>query len=448
MKNKKDIDKIYARHVNPQWVRLLDILGMNRQYESCEGSRLKTPEGEVLDFLTGYCVYNLGHNPPRVLEALKEEIDRKGPTMLQSHVPDLAGLLAERLCRLAGGRLEKVFFTSSGSEGVETVIKYARYHTKREGILYCEGAFHGLTCGALSLMGDPWWREGFGPLLPGTCSIPFLDLEALEKNLKTKNFAAFVVEPVQSESGISIPEKEVLRKAQELCRKYKTLFVLDEVQTGFYRTGKFLAAHHFDLEPDMLILAKALSGGLIPVGAVLMSEAIYRSVFHSLDRAFIHASTFGENALAMRAGLTVLEVLEEEKLGVRSEKMGELFRKKLEVLKNKYEMVDSIRGLGLMNGLEFKAPKTLKLKVLYESFNKVHAGLFGQMVVMKLFREGGILTQMCGNHFRVIKAAPPLTVSEEELEAYARAMDEVMASFHSGKGFAEGLRLAGRALAV
>src|SRR5450759_3476551 len=184
--------------------------------------------------------------------------------MLQSHVPELAGALAARLCERAGGKLSKAFFCSSGSEGVETAIKFSRAHTGRSGLLYADGAFHGLSCGALSLMGDPFWRKGFGPLLPDTEAVPFGAIDALEKKLATKRFAAYIVEPVQGEAGIVIPPATYLRDAQALCRRYGTLLVLDEVQTGMYRTGPFLAAHHFQVEPDMVILAKALSGGLIP----------------------------------------------------------------------------------------------------------------------------------------------------------------------------------------
>ncbi len=320
----------YAEHVNPQWVRLLDLLGLNVEYTHCVGTELFTTDGDcVLDFLSGYCVHNAGHNHPQIIAALQSELDRNGPAMLQSHVPEIAGELAGRLCRLAGGSLDKVSFSSSGSEGVETAIKFARAHTKRSGLLYAEGAFHGLTCGALSLMGDPFWREGFGPLLPGTRMVPFGDLEALKQQLATQQFAAFIVEPIQSEAGIRVPGPEYLREAQSLCRRHGTLFVLDEVQTGMYRTGPFLAAQHFGLNPDMVILAKALSGGLIPIGAVLMTDEVYRSVFSSLKRAIVHTSTYSENSLAMRAGLATLDVLERERLGERAARLGEELRARL-----------------------------------------------------------------------------------------------------------------------
>src|SRR6266853_3870278 len=199
-------DAGYSEHVNPQWVRLLSLLEMNVRYTRCVGAELLTADGvRILDFLSGYCVHNVGHNHPRVVEALHDELDRSGPAMLQSHVPEMAGELAGELCRLAGGRLEKVYFCSSGSEGVETVIKFARLFTKRTGLLYCTGAFHGLTCGALSLMADSTWAQGFAPLLPGAESVPFASLSALESKLSTKKFAAFVVEPIQSEAGVRVP---------------------------------------------------------------------------------------------------------------------------------------------------------------------------------------------------------------------------------------------------
>src|SRR3954465_1973655 len=187
----------YAERVNPEWVRLLNLLEMNVRYERCVGAELHTVDGRcILDFLSGYCVHNAGHNHPDIVRALQGELERCGPAMIQTHVSDLAGELAEKLCERAGGRLQRAFFCSSGSEGVEAAIKFARAHTKRPGILSAEHAFHGLTCGALSLMSDAYWRDGFGPLLPETRTVPFGDLESLDRELKSKKFAAFVVEPI------------------------------------------------------------------------------------------------------------------------------------------------------------------------------------------------------------------------------------------------------------
>jgi ornithine--oxo-acid transaminase len=443
-------DETYSEHVNPQWVRLLSLLEMNVRYTRCVGAELFTSDGDrILDFLSGYCVHNLGHNHPSVIAALHEELDRCGPAMLQSHVPELAGELAAKLCRLAGGRLEKVYFCSSGSEGVETIIKFARLFTKRSGLLYCTGAFHGLTCGALSLMADSTWAQGFAPLLPGAESVPLANLAELETKLATKKFAAFVVEPVQSEAGVRVPPADYLRVAQALCKKYGTLFVLDEVQTGLYRTGSFLAAHHWALDPDMVVLAKALSGGLVPSGAVLMSDEIYESVYSSLGRSIIHTSTYSENGLAMRAGLATLQTLQDEGLGKRSEMMGRLLRQSLTDALSGYEMVAEVRGLGLLNGIEFRRPESWQLRVPFEAFRKIHEGMFGQIIVGKLFREHNFLTQMCGNNFMVLKAAPPLMVSEQQIADFVRAVKTVVEEVHSSSSFwMDALHLARQAVKI
>ena len=437
----------YAQRVNRQWVRLLGLLEMDVRYEKCIGAELFTADGRrIVDFLSGYCVHNVGHNHPDVVEALQRELTRCGPAMIQTHVADLAGELAERLCARAGGRLSKAFFASSGSEGVEAAIKFARAHTRRHGILAAEHAFHGLTCGALSLMSDEFWTEGFGPLLPGAKTIPFGSLEALEYELKSKQFAAFIVEPIQSEAGVRVPAAAYLRNAETLCRRCGTLFVLDEVQTGMYRTGTFLAAHQFGVEPDMVVLAKALSGGLMPVGAVLMSDEVCDSVYSSLPRAFVHTSTFGENSLAMRAGLATLEVLEREELGQRAIDAGKYLREQLTGALREFEMVKDVRGLGLLMGIEFQPPKQLRLRIPYEAFGAIHGGMFGQILVMRLFRDFGFLTQVCGNNFMVLKVAPPLVVEEEQMDAFIAAVRSVMELANSpGAFWSEALGLARRA---
>jgi ornithine--oxo-acid transaminase len=426
----------YYDYVNPQWVTLLNLLGMNVEYERCLGCELFTKDGRrILDFLSGYCVHNTGHNHPYIIQALKDEMDRCGPAMLQSHVPELAGELARRLCELAGGKLEKVFFGSSGSEGVEAAIKFARATTGRAGIVYAKSSFHGLTNGALSLMNDAFWRESFGPLLPDTLGVPFGDISALESALSDKRHAAFMVEPLQAEGGIQVPTREYLQKAQELCRKSGTLFVLDEVQTGMYRTGTFLAAHQFDVQADMVVLAKALSGGLMPVSAVLMTNKIYRAVYSSLKRAIVHTSTFSENSLSMRAGLAALDVLQREELGPRALQLGESFRAKLRSELAGFDMVKEVRGMGLLNGIEFVPPKKLAFRVLYEAFNKIHPAMFGQIVVMRMFREKGMLTQICGNNFMVLKAAPPLTATSEQLDEFVRAIRDVVEMAQTSPAF-------------
>jgi len=440
----------YRAFVNPQWQRLLSVLGMDVRYDRCLGAELFTSGGRrIVDFLSGYCVHNAGHNHPEIIAAVKAELDRCGPAMLQSHVPELAGELASRLCERAGGKLTKVFFCTSGSEGIEAAIKFARARTGRAGLLYNDGAFHGLTCGALSIMGDPFWRGNFGPMLAGTQSIPFGDIAALETQLATRQFAALFIEPIQSEGGIHVATREYMHTAQTCCRKYGTLLVLDEVQTGMYRTGPFLAKHHFDVDPDIVVLAKALSGGLIPAGAVLMSEAVYDSVFDSLRNSIIHASTFSENSISMRAGLATLDVLECYRLGERAARAGEDLRERLRTALSGYEMVREVRGLGLLSGIAFAPPRRLKLRVPFEAFRQIHPGMFGQVLVMRMFRDHGFLTQMCGNNFMVLKVAPPLMVTDQQVGEFVAAIRGVIEEAHSSSAFwTEALGLARRVMKV
>ena len=440
----------YSDYVNPQWVALLDLLDMNVRYKRCEGAELFTDDGRrILDFLSGYCVHNTGHNHPHIVQALRDELEARGPVMLQSHVPELAGELAKRLCDLASGGLQKVFFCSSGSEGVEAAIKFARMSTRRDGLLCATSAFHGLTAGALSLMSDAFWREGVGPLLADAAMVPFGDLAALEKQLNSKHFAAFVVEPIQSEAGIKIPPQGYLKEAEAICRRTGTLFVLDEVQTGMFRTGPFLAGHHYGVRADMVVLAKALSGGLAPVGATLMTDAVYEGVYSSLRRAIIHTSTFSENSFSMRAGLATLDVLERESLGARAAELGEELRQKLREELEPFEMVKEVRGLGMLSGIEFGTASKLALKVAFEVFMKIHPAMFGQIVVGRMFRDKNILTQICGNNFMVLKVAPPLVTSRAQLDEFVVAIRDVVELMHTSTSFwTDAVTLAKRAAKI
>lgn len=440
----------YQETVNPQWVRLLSVLQMKVRYTRCLGAELYSAEGRrYLDCLSGYCVHNTGHNHPYIVGALKNELDRYGPAMVQMHAPELAGELAARLSEQAGGRLRKVFFCSSGSEGIEAAIKFARAHTGRDALLSFDGAFHGLTCGALSLMGSSFWREGFGSLLVGAEQLPFGSLQSLRAKLTTGRYAALFLEPIQGEGGIRFFSPNYLREVQSLCRRFGTVLVADEVQTGLYRTGSFLASHQLGIDPDIVVLAKALSGGLVPSGAVLMTDGIYDSVYSSLHRSIIHTSTYSENALALRAGLATLEVMEAECLGDRSSHFGELLLERLREKLTGFEMIKDVRGLGLFCGVEFGAPTQLRLRIPFEGFSRIHLGMFGQMVVMRLFNEMGVLTQMCGNNFLVLKIAPPLVATEEQIEEAVSAVREVVEMIHSSMTFwTDALAMAGRVLNI
>lgn len=300
---------MHTQHLNEQLVRVLKTIGYDVGFQKGQGQYLFDRDGaRYLDLLSGFGVFAIGRNHPALRTALKSVLDSDLPNLVQLDVSTLAGVLAERLIKHVP-YLDKVFFANSGAECVEAAIKFARGATGRPGIVHCAHSYHGLTYGALSLTDDANFRGGFEPLLPGCTSIPFNDLAALEKALSSRQIAAFIVEPIQGK-GVNIPSDDFLPGAAALCRKYGTLFVADEIQTGMGRTGRFLAVEHWNVEPDVVLLSKALSGGHVPVSALLTRKHIFDKIFNRMDRAVVHGSTFAKNDLAMAAGIATLEVME------------------------------------------------------------------------------------------------------------------------------------------
>jgi ornithine--oxo-acid transaminase len=415
---------LHAQTINPQFVRLLRAIGFDRRWVRAEGAYLWDSDGNrYLDVLGGFGMFNVGRNNPRIREALVEALELQRPGSVQLGVDVLPALLAEELLRRAPGSLERVLFTSSGTEAVEAALKLGRAATGRSRVLSAEHAFHGLTLGALSAQSSPEFTSRFGPLLPGFGQVPWNDLGALEEQLAREDVALFIVEPVQGK-GVNIAPDGYLAGAQELCRRYGTLFCVDEVQTGFGRTGKLFALEHWGLEPDLVTVAKSLSGGYVPVGALLMSGAVYDGVFDSLPNAVSHGSTFAPNDLAMVAGLATLRELDEQGLVERSAKLGELLLERTRPLVERSEVVRDVRGLGLMWAIEFEEPpggsRTWKL------LERIQPGLFSQLVVVPLFRHHRILSQVAGHGLNVIKAIPPLVVSDDDLDWFVSALEETI----------------------
>jgi ornithine--oxo-acid transaminase len=342
--------------------------------------------------------------------------------------------------------MERIYFCNSGTEAVEGAIKFARMATGRSRILYCDHAFHGLTYGALSLNGDAVFRDGFGPLLPACDQVPFDDLPALEQALAAGDVAAFVVEPIQGK-GVNLPSDSYLPEAARLCRKHGALFVADEVQTGMGRTGRFLALEHWQVEPDIVLLAKALSGGFVPVGAIAMRAWIFARMFDRMDRAMVHGSTFGENDMAMTAGLATLEAMAEEKLVERAARAGDRLLAALAPLARRYDFVKSVRGKGLMIGIEFGAPRNLGLMAAWTLLSTVHKSLFCEMITIPLFTHHRILSQVSG-HNTVIKLIPPLILSDADCDWASEAFDQVIADCQhvTGAAWDLGRRLMSHAL--
>ncbi|MBC9177173.1 aspartate aminotransferase family protein [Pseudoroseomonas ludipueritiae] len=438
---------LHSRHLNEQMVRMLKTIGYDVGFRRGEGPYLYDREDrQYLDLLSGFGVFALGRNHAGVRDALKAVLDSDLPNLVQMDVSVLAGVLAERLLRHVP-YLDNAFFSNSGAEAVEAAIKFARGATGRPGIVYAEHAFHGLTYGALSLNGDANFRTGFEPMLPDCVAVPFDDLAALEQVLAARTMAAFIVEPIQGK-GVNLPSDGYLAAAAALCRKYGTLFVADEIQTGLGRTGRFLAIEHWGVEPDMVLLAKALSGGHVPVGAVLLRKWIFDKIFNRMDRAVVHGSTFSKNDLAMAAGLATLEALEAEDCIGNAARQGERLLAFFQGMVGRYEFVKEVRGKGLMIGIEFGRPQSMKLKAAWSMIEAVNVGLFCQLITLPLFKEHRILSQVSGHASHTIKLLPALVISDADCDWIERGFEAAVADSHRvpGAAWSLGKALAGHAM--
>ncbi|MEU2494390.1 aspartate aminotransferase family protein [Streptomyces sp. NPDC007883] len=425
--------ELHARHLNHQLPRMLRTIGFDKVYERGEGAYFWDDEGnDYLDMLAGFGVMGLGRHHPVVRKALHDVLDASLADLTRFDCPPLPGLLAEKLLAHSP-HLDRVFFCNSGTEAVETALKFARYATGRPRILYCAHAFHGLTAGSLSVNGEAAFRDGFAPLLPDT-AVELGDLAALERELARGDVAGFVVEPIQGKGVHEVPPG-FLRAAQDSLRRHGALLIADEVQTGLGRTGDFYAHQHEDgVEPDLVCVAKALSGGYVPVGATLGKEWIFKKVYSSMDRVLVHSASFGSNAQAMAAGLAVLSVIEDEQVVANARVTGELLRTRLAALVDRYELLHEVRGRGLMIGIEFGRPSSLGLRSRWTMLQAARKGLFAQMVVVPLLQRHRILTQVSGDRLEVIKLIPPLIIGEPEVDRFVEAFTAVMDDAHGGSG--------------
>ncbi|MFC1412562.1 aspartate aminotransferase family protein [Streptacidiphilus sp. N1-12] len=425
--------KLHTEYLNHQLPRMLHTIGFDNVYERAQGAYFYDAEGnDYLDMLAGFGIFALGRHHPVVRQAVHQVMDLELADLTRFDCQPLPGLLAEKLLSYTP-HLDRVFFGNSGTEAVETALKFARYATGKRRILYCDHAFHGLTTGSLSVNGEDGFRKGFAPLLPDT-ALPLGDLAALERELKKGDVAALIVEPIQGK-GVHETPPGYLKAAQDLLHKHKALLIADEVQTGIGRTGDFYAyQHEAGVEPDLVCAAKALSGGYVPVGATLGKAWIFEKVYSSMDRVLVHSASFGSNAQAMAAGLATLHVMEDEQVVANARRVGDLFRERLGALKPKYEMLADVRGRGLMIGIEFGRPQSLKLRTGWAALQAARKGLFAQMVVVPLMQKHRILTQVSGDHLEVIKLIPPLTIGEAEVDRFVDAFAEIMDEAHSGTG--------------
>jgi putrescine aminotransferase len=422
----------YKEYINPGLVTLLGLLDADKRFVRASGVSIWDEEGnEYLDFLGAYGAMNTGHNHPRVMAAIEKV---KGiPNMFQSSLNCMAAALARNLALITPGNLKRSFFCNSGAEAVECSLKLARASSKKQRILHCESSFHGKSFGALSVTGRAKYQDPFAPLLPGIEMVPFGDVKKLEEKLHTKDVAAFIVEPIQGEAGVVVPPDGYLKAARELCSRYGALLIFDEIQTGFGRTGSMFACEHDGVAPDIMCVAKSLSGGLIPIGACISTEEVWDRAYGGLDRALLHTSTFGGNAWACAAGIASLQVIIEEDLPAKAATNGMYFLDELRKLQKKNPMIREVRGRGLLIGIEFEKPaQGIVDKLTGGVINKLSEEYVGAMAAGELLNRHRVITAFTFNNPYVIRMEPPLTVTRAQIDAVLGKIDDV---FTKNRGF-------------
>lgn len=365
------------------------------------------------DFLSAYSAVNQGHSHPKIVNALTEQAQKLALTSRAFYNNQL-GEYEKKITTLFG--FDKVLPMNSGAEAVETAVKLARkwsYEIKNIAenaakIIVCENNFHGRTTTIVSFSNDPDANENYGPFTPGFIKIPYNDLTALEEVLtnEAQHIAAFLAEPIQGEAGVFVPDPGYLKAASDLCKKHNVLFIADEVQTGIARTGKLIACYHEDVQPDILILGKALSGGMYPVSAVLANDEIMNVI-----KPGQHGSTFGGNPIACAVAVAALDVVEEEKLSERAEDLGQLFRSEMEKLIQKTDLITKVRGKGLLNAILINDTPDSKT-----AWN----------LCVKL-KENGLLAKP--THGNIIRLAPPLVITEEQLLDCVKIIEKTVLEF-------------------
>lgn len=428
----------FRRYINPAMFSVGS--GFLKPLVRGQGTRVWDAEGNsYLDFVAGYGSLNLGHNHPEVVAAVQAALAEQVPGFSPATVNPWAAALAEQLATIAPPGLEMVFFANSGTEAVEAALKLARKATGRRGLLYCERSFHGKTLGSLSVTGNPVYQRPFEPLVPECVPVPFGDVAALERALQTRRFASLIVEPVQAEGGMIAPPAEYLPAAQALCRQTGTLLVVDEVQTGLGRTGAMFAVDQLGVEPDLMALAKSLSGGLIPIGAMLARRDLWHEAYGSVESFALHSSTFGGGSLACAAGLATVRVLRESDLIAQAAERGAQLWEGLRKLPDRFPVVREVRGQGLLLGLEFTPPPASILgrlqgllaggasTYLVPGIERLQQALTATYVMALLLQEHGIYTQVARSNPQLLRVEPPLILTAAEASQFVAAVEQCCA---------------------
>lgn len=395
----EEVVDLYCDHLNPGLAALIKFMGFDSVEVEAEGCLVRDAHGrEFLDCLGGFGVYSLGHRNPRVVAAVEAQLHRM-PMSSRVFFNETTARLAAKLAEISPGDLQFCFFCNSGTEATEGALKIARLATGRPQIVSTFGAFHGKSMGSLSASGRDIYKTPFGPLVPGFTHVPFGDAGALEGAVTTET-AAVILEPIQGEGGVLVPPDEYLPAAREICDKTGALLIVDEVQTGLGRTGEVFAVNHSQVCPDLMTLAKALGGGVMPLGAILGTPPVWKSME---SNPLIHSSTFGGNPLACAAGLAAIEVLLEERLWQRAGEKGSLLMESLRSVRSEFpHAILEVRGRGLMIGVEFTDED------------------IGGLVIAGLAQRNVIAAYTLNNP-KVIRFEPPLIITPAQIEQVVAA---------------------------
>ena len=416
------LERVHAQtsaHLNGKFVESLNLLGYLRDFVSANGIELvDSRDRRYLDFLAGYGSVPLGHNHPAVAAAVKAAIDASVPHFILMAPEALPAALAARIAALAPGDLSMSFFMSSGSEAVDGALKLARAVTRRPNFVAAHRGYHGSTFGAMAVTGDPR-LDVFEPLGPRTL-VRWGDIGAIDAALRKRDVAAVILEPIQAEGGVNLPPPGYLKDVARLCKKYGSLFILDEVQTGLGRTGTWFACERDGVVPDVLVLAKALSGGLVPISAYVTRPDLWRKAYGTLQTCELHCTTYRGGPLACAAALATIEVIEALGLSARAAKLGDQIGDRLRAATAGHPLVREVRGRGLLWGIELATSK-----------DGVAASLIAQWLVVNLL-EKGIVTQVTTLSQNVIRVEPPLIVEEAHIDRFATALREVLATQVTG----------------
>jgi acetylornithine/succinyldiaminopimelate/putrescine aminotransferase len=420
-----DAFQAYTRHVNPSLGRFLEMSGRALRLVRARAGTLEDCEGRRYDdWISGFGSVNLGHNPEALKAVIRDQLDRDAPNLFVENLNPYAGELAAVLVRAAGPGFETCFFSNSGAEAVEAALKTALLATGRRRVAFADGAYHGTTLGALACMGRGLYRAPFAPVLADFPEVPFGDAAALEKTLLSGDVAAFIVEPIQMEAGVRIASPQYLADAREVCRRHGAVLIFDEVQTGMGRTGRLFAYEHAGVEPDILVLAKSLGGGLMPIGAAVMGEGLWDRAYGSYLRAEIHNCTFGGNALACRVALKTLELIGAPSFLAAVRERGDWLFTALQDALAGHRLVERLSWRGLVGGIKLR-------DVDHPWFAWENLGLTelagyptsGPLLIERLERHA-ILAQVCAHDWSVLRVEPPLTVDAEACARFVTAIED------------------------